>query len=45
MDMGFKNAMESLMIGGAIVGFVCVLPLLLVLAVVVLSFRRSKKDD
>lgn len=45
MDMGAGAAFESLVLGGAIVGLLCVLPMFVLLAIVVFSFSRRRKDD
>jgi len=45
MDMGAGAEFESMFLGGAIVGLLCVLPMFVVLAIVIISFWRSKKED
>lgn len=47
MDMGFKNAFDDLLLGGGIVGLLCVLPMfiLLVIVIVVVSLRRSDNKE
>ena len=45
MDMGAASAFNTLFLGGAIVGVICVLPLIVVLGLAVFSFRRRKNGD
>lgn len=45
MDMGAKQAFNDLFLGGAIVGLLCVLPMVFLLAVTIFSFTRRNKDD
>jgi hypothetical protein len=45
MDMGAKQAFNDLLLGGAIVGLLCVLPMVCLLAITIFSLARRKKDD
>jgi hypothetical protein len=45
MDMGAKQAFDELFFLGTIVGLLCVLPLVFLLAITIFCLARRKKDD
>lgn len=45
MDMGAGQAFESLFLGGAVVGVLCVLPLVVILAAIVITLWSQRKRD
>jgi|LakMenEpi03Aug12_release.lakeMendotaPanAssembly.Ray.scaffolds.fasta_scaffold878668_1 hypothetical protein len=45
MDMGAGAAFESMKLGAAVVGVLCVLPMFVLLVVVVITFWPRKRND